>query len=82
VKPEPKVFNFDYVADTSINQLEIFDEIAKPITQCCMDGKDVFLMMKGTMVQSLPMDRQGLERRSLFRDQELTVSQKRMRQEG
>jgi len=37
-KPE-KRFKFDFIADESISQDSVFSEIAKPIADCCLEGK-------------------------------------------
>lgn len=33
-----KAFNFDYVADEDIQQSVIFQQIAQPIADCCLEG--------------------------------------------
>lgn len=33
-----KIFNFDFVADQNIDQLSIFNHIARPIADSCMQG--------------------------------------------
>ncbi len=33
-----KSFNFDYVADEEVEQSMIFQQIAQPIADCCMEG--------------------------------------------
>ncbi|EGG19232.1 putative kinesin-14 [Cavenderia fasciculata] len=37
-KPDPKLFTFDYVADESTSQEQIFDQIARPIIDAHIDG--------------------------------------------
>ena len=37
-KPDIKTFNFDYVADEEVEQETIFDNIAKPIADSCLEG--------------------------------------------
>lgn len=33
-----KSFNFDYVADEEVQQKTIFEQIAQPIADCCLEG--------------------------------------------
>ena len=33
-KPEPKIFNYDYVVDESESQESVFENVAKPIADC------------------------------------------------
>jgi Kinesin motor domain len=33
-----KPFNFDYVADEEVPQGKIFEQIARPIADCCLEG--------------------------------------------
>jgi hypothetical protein len=38
VKPEPKRFTYDYVADDSTSQSELFDAVGRPISLSCLRG--------------------------------------------
>ncbi|XP_071417456.1 kinesin-like protein KIF15 isoform X1 [Pithys albifrons albifrons] len=37
-KPEPKIFTFDYVANTETTQESVFSSVAKNIVESCMNG--------------------------------------------
>jgi len=37
-KPEPKLFQYDYVADASTSQAEFFEKVGKPIAESCLSG--------------------------------------------
>lgn len=37
-RPEVKTFTFDYVADTDVQQGEIFEQVGKPLTSSCLSG--------------------------------------------
>jgi hypothetical protein len=37
-KPDSKTFNFDFVGDENIEQETMFNQIAKPIADGCLEG--------------------------------------------
>lgn len=37
-RPEVKTFTFDYVADTDVQQGEIFEKVGRPLTSSCLSG--------------------------------------------
>ena len=37
-KPDYKVFNFDFVGDENLDQSTVFNRIAKPIADGCLEG--------------------------------------------
>ena len=43
-KPEPKSFFFDYVADKSITQQDIYKIIGEPTANACLEGFYLFLV--------------------------------------
>mmetsp|Transcript_20807 Transcript_20807/g.32098 ORF Transcript_20807/g.32098 Transcript_20807/m.32098 type:complete len:169 (+) Transcript_20807:321-827(+) len=42
-----KKYNFDYVADESMSQQELFDQVAKPIAQSCLAGYNASIFAYG-----------------------------------
>ena len=48
-KPDPKVFKFDYVADTETTQNIVFDECAQQIADACLEGNFFILGYNGTI---------------------------------
>jgi hypothetical protein len=38
-RPEQKIMKFDFVAGEDVNQERIFNEIARPIADFCLEGK-------------------------------------------
>ena len=46
-KPEPKIFFFDLIADEEMSQIELFQEIGKPISLFALEGYNVCLFAYG-----------------------------------
>lgn len=46
-KPDPKIFYFDLIANEKMSQLEIFQQIGKPISVSALEGYNVCLFAYG-----------------------------------
>jgi len=46
-KPEPKVFNFDWVGGEKTTQKDIFDLCGKPLVQACLEGYNCCIFAYG-----------------------------------